>query len=206
MKMKILVFNSGGGSGFQELVENSKTGILQAEIVALVTNKAIYSCVERAKKLGIPVIVMNKFEEEDYKKIIDQFKPDFICLSGWLKLTKGLDPKKTINIHPGPIERFGGKGMFGHHVHDAVITAYKRGEVTESAVCMHFVTEEYDEGTVFFRYPILIRKEDTAETLGDRVNKIEHGWQSYITNLILNGDIYLNDDGTITVPKWYKFV
>jgi phosphoribosylglycinamide formyltransferase-1 len=91
--------------------------------------------------------------------------------------------------------------MYGHHVHEAVIKAFQEGKITASEVTMHFVNDEYDEGSVFFRYPVFIRSGDTAESLGNRVNKIEHGRQSYITNLVLKGDIALLPDGTLKVPE-----
>lgn len=206
---RLLVFNSGSGSGFQELVENSRTGVLQADIVGLVTNKASYSCNERAKKLGIPVVLMEAFEAEDYQALVKQFNADYVILSGWLIKTKGLDPRTTINIHPGPLPAFGGFKMYGHHVHEAVIQAYKLGKIIYSEVSMHFVTEEYDQGPVFFRYPVLIRPDDDADSLAARVNKIEHGWQSFVTNLVITGQIHW--DGvrpqSLVVPDFMrKFV
>lgn len=205
-KKKILVFNSGSGSGFQELVENSRTGVLNATIVGLVTNKDDYACIQRARRLGIPYVIMKSFDAEDYQEIIDRFTPDLVVLSGWLKLTKGLDPRTTINIHPGPLYGFGGKGMYGHHVHQEVISAYHEGILGKSEVCMHFVTDEYDLGPVFFRYPIILRPEDDAESLGARVNKIEHGWQSYVTNLVVQGEISWDGKNptSLIVPEHMK--
>ncbi|HRX63900.1 MAG TPA: formyltransferase family protein [Candidatus Absconditabacterales bacterium] len=186
-KKRLLVFNSGSGSGFQELVENSKTGVLDGHIVGLITNNKDYKCIERAKKLGIQYTIMTSFDAEDYQSMVGAYQADFVLLSGWLKLVKGLNPKTTINIHPGPLPKFGGKGMWGHHVHEAVMKAFKAGEITETAVTMHFVNEKFDDGPICFEYPILIRDDDTSEILAARVNKIEHGWQSFITNLIIKG-------------------
>ena len=164
-KKRILVFNSGSGSGFQEVVENSKTGVLNAEIVGLITNNEKYGCIQRAEKLGIPVYLM-KYPKDGknaapiYQEIMKHFNPDFIILSGWLKpvFASIFDPQTTINIHPGPLPKFGGKGMYGHYVHEAVIKAYKAGKITYTEVCIHFVTDEYDQGPVFFRYPVLIQQ------------------------------------------------
>jgi len=204
---RILVFNSGSGSGFQELVENSRTGALQADIVGLVTDKPTNKCLDRAMKLGITFAPpMTRFDAKDYVDLVKFFDADYVALSGWLKLTRGLDPRTTINIHPGPLPKFGGKGMYGHHVHQAVIEAYKRGEITHSAVTMHFVTEEYDKGPVFFRYPILIRPNDDADSLGTRVNKIEHGWQFFVTNLVVTGQIHWDGKNpqSLVVPELLK--
>jgi folate-dependent phosphoribosylglycinamide formyltransferase PurN len=73
---------------------------------------------------------------------------------------------------------------------------------------MHFVTDKYDRGPVFFRYPVLIRPDEMPESLGARVNKIEHTWQSFITNLVLNGEISWDgvDPKSLTVPSWYNFL
>jgi len=210
---KLLIFASGskdgGGSGFQELVENSRTGVLNAQIVAVVSNRESGGVKQKADKLGVPFIYFPEpWDQESYRKIVLLAGADFISLSGWLKRTIGLDTATTINIHPGLLPRFGGKGMYGHHVHEAVIEAYRKGEVKESAVSMHFVTEKYDEGPIFFKYPVLIRRNDTAETLGERVNKIEHGWQSYITNLVINGKISWDgkDPKSLKVPPGYPFL
>jgi folate-dependent phosphoribosylglycinamide formyltransferase PurN len=205
-KKKILVFNSGSGSGFQQLVENTKTGVLDAQIVGLITNNENYACIEKAKKMSIPYTVMTAFEQKDYQKLIDWFTPDLVALSGWLKLTKGLDPKTTINIHPGPLYDFGGKGMYGHHVHEAVMLAYHEGRITHSEVCMHFVTAAYDLGPVFFRYPVLIRPDDDADSLGSRVNVVEHGWQSYVTNLVVQGKISWDgkNPASLRMPEYMK--
>lgn len=209
---KIIVFASGskegGGSGFQELAENSRTGVLQAEIVAVVSNYAEGGVQKKAQKLGIPFEYLpNPRSAEQYRAIVKKYQAEWVALSGWLKLTKGLDPQKTINIHPGPLPKFGGDGMYGHYVHEAVIEAYKKGEIKESAVSMHFVTEKYDEGPIFFSYPVKVREDDTAESLGERVNKIEHSWQSFITNLVVHEQIKWDGKNprSLAVPDWYRF-
>jgi len=209
---KIIVFASGtkegGGSGFQELVENSHAGILNASIVAVVSNHANGGVKRRADNLGIPFVYFSgPWQDDQYVKIVQEYQPDLISLSGWLKTVKGLDPRKTINIHPGPLPRFGGAGMYGHHVHEAVIVAFRKGEIMSSAVTMHFVTEKYDEGPIFFQYPVLIREEDTLESLAERVNKIEHGWHSWVTNLVVHGQISWDgrNPETLIVPSWYNF-
>ena len=207
---KLLIFASGGkdpddgGSGFQELVENARAGVLEAEIVAVVSSHIHGGVRARADKLGIRFVYFPlPREAEDYQHIVTETQADFVALSGWLKMTKGLDPARTLNIHPGDAKRFGGPGMYGHFVHEAVMAAYAKGEVACSAVTMHFVTEKYDEGPVIFRYPVAIRRDDTPETLAKRVNKIEHAWQSYITNLVIRGDISWDgkNPSTLKVPR-----
>jgi phosphoribosylglycinamide formyltransferase-1 len=125
-------------------------------------------------------------------KIIGVYNPDLTCLSGWLFPVCDLETGKIINVHPGDTSVAGGPGKFGHHVHEAVMAAYDQGKVTESAISMHFVTVRYDEGPVFFRYPVAIRPEDTPESLATRVNEVEHAWQAYVTGLVLDGKIWYN--------------
>jgi len=208
-KPRILVFASGskegGGSGFQELVENSRTGVLEAEIIGVVSNILRGGVQRKSMNLKIPFYHMDKFAEQNYQRIMERLKPDYICLSGWLKFVRRLPVCRTINIHPGIPGRFGGKGMFSHHVHKAVIEAFKRGEITETAVTMHFVDNQYDHGPIFFQYPILIREDDTVDSLGKRVNKIEHAWQSYITNLVVHHYIRLEGQ-KVTVPENYPWL
>ncbi len=205
---KLLVFASGtkdgGGSGFQKLVESSRNGILDAEIVAVVSNHENGGVRQKAETLGVPFVYFPlPREAEDYQKIVADTQADFVALSGWLKLVKGLDPAKTINIHPGPLPRFGGPGMYSHYVHEAVIKAFNAGEIKHSAVTMHFVTEEYDKGPIIFRQPVEILAGDTPETLAERVNKVEHEWQPRITDLVIKGEISWDgkDPATLKIPS-----
>jgi len=192
MKKKIIIFASGsktgGGSGFANLVLASRKGILDAEIVKVVSNHENGGVREKADKLGIPFQhFAGEKTSENYREIVAD--ADFVALSGWLKMVKGLDPRTTINIHPGDTLKFGGAGMYGHFVHEAVMAAYHRGEVKNSAITMHFVTEEYDEGPVFFKMPVEILPNDTPETLAQRVLDVEHTFQPIATNDVVNGKI-----------------
>ncbi|MFZ2621319.1 MAG: formyltransferase family protein [Minisyncoccia bacterium] len=194
-KPKLIIFSSGtktgGGSGFENLVIASREGILDADIICVISNHQSGGVRERALRLGIPFVHFNgPFTKEKYQEITSG--ADFVTLSGWLKLVTGLDPKRTFNIHPGPLPKFGGPGMYGHHVHEAVMKAYHLGEITHSAVTMHFVTEEYDEGPVFFEMPVEILSDDTPETLAARVNMIEHKFQPIVTNDVIYGRIKWN--------------
>lgn len=197
---RLIIFASGtkdgGGSGFENLVNASRSGILNADIIAAVSNHQNGGVRERAERLGIKFIYFPKpWTAETYKEITKD--SDFAALSGWLKMVTGLSAKTTFNIHPGPLPRFGGDGMYGIHVHEAVIEAYKNGDpsvssgqrVTESAITMHFVTEGYDRGPVFFSHSVPIMPDDTVETLAKRANEAEHKWQPIVTNQVLSGEI-----------------
>lgn len=197
-KPRILVFASGtktgGGSGFEVMVRNTwgSLPILNAYIIGVISNHADGGVRRRADALGIPFEFWSgPFTADGYRSLVKKFEADYVMLSGWLKLVAGLDPERTINIHPGPLPRFGGPGMYGHHVHEAVLAAYRRGEITYSAVTMHFVDEVYDRGPVFFVLPVPICSGDTPEILGKRVNCVEHEVQSLVLHHVVHGHIRL---------------
>ena len=213
MKPRLIVFASGtetgGGSGFENLVAASQGGTLDAEIVAVVSNHANGGVRERADRLNVPFVHFPApWGSEDYRTIVSGFRPDHIALSGWLKMVSGLDPKITFNIHPGPLPRFGGPKMFGHHVHKAVLAAYRACTIRHSAVSMHFVTEEYDKGPVFFKMPVNVYSDDTVDAVGSRVNNVEHLWQPVITNLVVHGQISWDgqNPNSLRVPKDYQYL
>lgn len=211
MKKNLLVFASGdkegGGSGFQELAENSRTGVLDANVAAVVSNHEDGGVKARAEKLGIS---FEHFplprEAGHYQAFVRKYNADFTALSGWLKMVYGLDPAKTINIHPAllPVSA----GTYSHFAHEKMIEEYKAGRTMITAVTMHFVTEKYDDGPIFFQYPVLIRPDDTPETLRARTNKIEHAYQSWATNLVVQGQIWWDGKNreSLTVPDWYNFL
>ncbi|MSR71722.1 MAG: hypothetical protein EXS50_03660 [Candidatus Taylorbacteria bacterium] len=202
MKPKLLVFASGekdpkdgGGSGFKKLVEATLDGSLEAEIVAVVSNNPAGGVFEKARELKIPFVYFPlPREAADYQRIVRDTGAQFVALSGWMRLAKGLDPKTTFNIHPGPLPRFGGAGMWGHFVHEAVLEAFSKGEIDHTEVSMHFVTDpkskdDYDKGPVFYRASVSLFKGDTAITIAKRTNEIEHKIQPLITNLVVSGQI-----------------
>ena len=172
---RLIIFSSGtkegGGSGFEKLVSAIGKGVLQADIIAVVSNHEYGGVRERADRLGIPFEFFSKpYTSLSYFTILKKYNTQWIALSGWLKLipmknkkegVEGLDPSRTLNIHPGPLPAFGGPGMYGHHVHEAVINAYERGEISESAVTMHFVTYKYDEGPIILRKQVTMEENDT---------------------------------------------
>ena len=194
----ILVFASGtktgGGSGFETMVRASRLRppILDADICAVITNHFEGGVWHKAKALGIHAEYWGgPYLAEGYQNFVNYFNADYVMLSGWLKLVSGLDPARTINIHPGPLPRFGGPKLYGHYVHEAVMAAYRRGEITHSAVTMHFVDAVYDRGPIFFALPIPIEPGDTPETLAAKVNRAEHEWQPRVLNYVVHGQVRL---------------
>lgn len=193
---KLIIFASGtkegGGSGFENLV---KSPDLDAEIVAVVSNHERGGVRARAEMLGIPFVYFpGPYDAEHYQKIVADSGAEWVALSGWLRIVKGLDPAKTFNVHPALLSqlggRFGGHGMYGHRIHEAVKEALDAGEITESGFTMHFVTGEIDRGPAFFEHRVPLEKGMNADEIAAAVNRAEHEWQPKVTNAVVHGEIY----------------
>jgi len=211
-KPKLIIFASGtaegGGSGFENLVAASKSGILDADIVAVVSNHVHGGVRERAERLGIQFLQFaGPYDADGYASVLQKTNIEknelWVALSGWFKLVHGLDPQKTFNIHPALLSqlggRFGGKGMYGKRIHEAVKAALDAGEITESGFTMHFVTDEMDRGPAFFEHRIALRQGMSAEEIAKAVNEAERQWQPKITNMVVHGEIRWDgkDAGTL---------
>lgn len=217
-KPRLIIFASGtkdgGGSGFEYLVKARNSGVLDAEIRAVVSNHLDGGVRKRALDFAIPFWHFPApWDSENYQRIMREIGGEWVALSGWLKLVVGLDPRKTFNIHPALLSQlggcFGGPGMYGHHVHEAVKRALDAGKITESGFTMHFVTDEYDRGPAFAE----VRTESlppwmTAEDIGARVNVLEHEWQPKLTNMVVHGEISWDgiDPRSLRVPKDFTFL
>jgi len=226
---RLVVFASGtrngGGSGFENLVNASSTGVLDADIVGVVSNHAEGGVHEKAKRLGIPFIFFpGPYTAEEYRDVVWRIfhspgllKPEkgqsggeWVALSGWLKLVQGLDPQCTFNIHPALLSQFGGKfggeGMWGKHVHEAVKNALDAGLITESGISMHFVTDEYDRGPVFFEHRVPLQKGMTVDQVAEAVHQAELEWQPKMTNKVVHGEISWDgkNSNSLVVPREFK--
>lgn len=218
MRPRLIIFASGtkdgGGSGFENVVNATKRGELDADIVAVVSNHEHGGVRTRAERLGTPFIHFDPSPHSNilqnvrmsYQAVVEQSGAEWVALSGWLKKVEGLDPARTFNIHPALLSfdngRFGGPGLFGHHVHEAVKSALDAGEISESGVTMHFVTEEYDRGPIFFERRVPLERGMSVDEIASRVNKAEHEWQPRITNMIVHGEIRWDgtDPRSLVVP------
>ena len=176
MPIKIAIFASGSGSNAENIANYySKSSVFEFPLI--ISNKADAYVHERAKKLQIPSFT---FSREDFlagDKIITFLKDhdiEYIVLAGFLlKIPASLVeayPNKIINIHPALLPKYGGKGMYGQHVHQAVVDA---GE-TESGITIHYVNGNYDEGNVIFQAKCPVLPTDTADTIAQKVHALEY--------------------------------
>lgn len=175
------VLCSGGGSNLQVLLDRSASGELPGRPAWVVSNNRDAMALERARKAGVPALhVSTRTEGSDdgvgrrLVELIDEHDVRVLVLAGYMRVLSPLVlrrlPGRILNIHPALLPAFGGKGMYGHHVHEAVIA---RG-VQWSGVTIHLVTEHYDEGPILRQRVVAVRPHDTAESLGARVLRLEH--------------------------------
>jgi phosphoribosylglycinamide formyltransferase-1 len=142
-----------------------------------VTNSPKAGVLDLAKTHGIPTHVTNRqefYSEHSIKPQLQQHQVDFIALAGFLWLLPEVllhaYPAKIVNIHPALLPKYGGKGMYGHHVHQAVKAAGER----ESGITIHYVDEQYDNGAPIFQARVALEADDDAETIGRKVLALEH--------------------------------
>lgn len=196
--MNITVFASHGGSDMQAIIDGCKAGKINATVVAMITNNEDSMAYERAKKEGIDRYYLSHKEipeaeelEKRMLEVLESHQTDMIFLAGYMrKLGDSILHKyknRVFNIHPALLPKYGGKGMYGIHVHEAVIAA---GEKV-SGVTIHRVNEQYDSGDIVAQTEVPVVDGDTAETLAARVLKREHEFLVEIISEIADGKISL---------------
>ncbi len=189
---KLAVFISGTGTNLQALIDARKKGKLTAEIALVVSSSPQTGGLSRAKNADIPTFI---FEEKKYPSqpvattaLLDKLKEhmiDYIANAGYLKLIApeiiAAYPDKIINIHPALLPKYGGKGMYGIRVHEAVIAAHEK----ESGVTFHLVDEKYDHGRILKQIKVPVYEDDTPELLQQRILKEEHKHYPIVINNLI---------------------
>lgn len=184
---RIAIFASGTGSNAKNIIQYFGTNP-EVTVVAVLTNNPKAKVLDAAAELGVATLVFTR--EEFYKTHkINQFlgdqHVDLIVLAGFLWLVPQHlvhdYPRRIINIHPALLPKFGGKGMFGNHVHEAV----KASGAEESGITIHFVNEKYDEGDILFQTTCKVSKEDTPETIAAKVHQLEYEYYPKVIEQLL---------------------
>ncbi len=184
---KIVLFASGNGSNAEAIIRYFENQSI-ATVVAVFSNKPEAKVLERAKNHGIPSFVFTKTQlQETY--VLDQLQllqPDLIVLAGFLLQFPTTILKvfpNVINIHPALLPKYGGKGMYGMHVHQAVLDHKE----IETGITIHYVNEQYDEGEFIFQKAVNIEACKTAEAIAQKVHELEHQYfPEVIGKLITN--------------------
>jgi phosphoribosylglycinamide formyltransferase 1 len=188
------VFASGGGSNFQSLIDRKKSGELTVDLSLLIVNNSGAGAVKRAEDNGIPVVhcAPSHFESEtqyarELEANLDKYRIEYILLAGYMKKLPSVIVtrfrNRILNIHPGLLPAFGGKGMYGKRVHQAVLDFGAK----ISGITIHFVDEEYDHGPVIFQDVIPVKDDDNADSLASRVLQLEHASYWRVADAVCNG-------------------
>ena len=188
--LKIAVLASGSGSNAQSLVEHFADSTW-GRVEIIVTNNAHAGVIERAERLNISTLIFDpKTESEAVLKRLDE-EIDIILLAGYLKMIPASWTRcfqgRMLNIHPALLPKFGGKGMYGKHVHQAVSAA---GE-TETGITIHMVNEQYDEGAIIAQFKTEIEPGEDANSIEEKVRALELEYygpvvEAWIENLSLS--------------------
>ena len=180
----VAIFASGSGTNAQNLIEYFNYGKNRSNKISPDTKVEVVICnkpgayvLTRAEKLGVPTAVLNKEEltnsTERLFELLKQYSIDYIILAGYLlKIPAELIemyPDKIINIHPALLPAYGGKGMYGHHVHEAVVAAKEK----ESGITIHLVDEKYDNGKILFQAKCSIDPTDTPDDVAEKIHHLE---------------------------------
>lgn len=151
-------------------------GRVDAEIVAVICHRSNSPALGRAQELGLPFFVVPTGEDYGIRltALLREHGVDLVCLAGYMRLLPGEVlaeyPRAVLNIHPALLPEFGGKGMYGLHVHEAVLAS----GVAETGCTVHYVTEHYDEGEILLQKKCPVQPNDTPESLAARVLQCEH--------------------------------
>jgi len=173
---RIAIFASGAGTNAKKIIEHFRNSSL-ANVSLILSNKSDAGVLNIARKENIPSIIIEKeqfFRGNGYVDELLERKIDFIVLAGFLwKIPQALlkrYPQRIINIHPALLPKYGGKGMYGQHVHEVVIGSKE----TESGITIHYVDENYDNGDVILQVRCPVLENDTPELLAERIHALEY--------------------------------
>lgn len=175
---RLAIFASGGGTNMEAIAqyfqENRSNNI---SIACVITDQKEAFVRERAKRLDIPCqyLTREQLNDPDFLlPLLNEYRVDTIILAGYLRLIPPFllqaFPQKIVNIHPALLPKFGGKGMYGMRVHEAV----KRSEEHETGITIHVIDEEYDKGSILFQASVEIDSEDSPEDIANKVHQLEH--------------------------------
>ena len=172
---KIVLFASGSGSNVENIIRYFQESP-SIEVAFVFTNKQEAGVLERCKRLGVPAAYLNKMalDSPAFLEMLKNLNPNLIVLAGYLQKIKAdwvtAFSGRIINIHPALLPNYGGKGMYGMNVHQAVIQAKEK----ESGISIHYVNEHYDQGALIAQYTVSVDAQDTPEQLAQKVQALEH--------------------------------
>ncbi len=187
-KKRIAIFASGSGSNAEKIAEYFKNHPT-IEVSLILSNNPQAGVIARARKFQIPVVLFDRktfYETDKITELLQNQHIDVVVLAGFMMLIPDemvkAFPQKMVNIHPALLPKYGGKGMYGHFVHEAVVAAKE----TESGITIHYVNERYDEGAIIFQTSCPVVSADTPEDVAQKVQVLEHKHYPEVIEKTLN--------------------
>ena len=175
-KPGIVIFASGSGTNAVKLIEHASLNNTY-RVLSVFSNKKNAPVLEKAQTRNIPTTTFTKeafYENDTVKSQLEQLKPELIVLAGfmWIFPQDILEefPQRVVNIHPALLPKYGGKGMYGDHVHKAVL----ENNEERSGISIHYVNENYDEGRIIAQYETRIAEDETLDSLKQKIHQLEH--------------------------------
>lgn len=176
MMKNIAIFASGNGTNAEQLVHHFAHHA-KARVALILTNRSSAFVLQRAERLGVPAYFFHKEQWAEGTEIIEilrRYEIDFVVLAGFLARVPDCVlqrfPQRMVNIHPSLLPKFGGKGMYGDRVHQAVLDAGEK----ESGITIHYTNQHYDEGAIICQERCPVLPDDTFDTLAARVHQLEY--------------------------------
>lgn len=187
MRSRIAVLASGGGSNLQAILDyfKSRGEARSADIAVVISDRSGAFALERAANSDVEALVILHNEPSALDEALRSREIDIVVLAGYLRRLPAVVIEhfrnRIVNVHPGPLPRFGGAGMYGEKVHTAVLEAGLR----ETAVTVHLVDEEYDRGAALAQWPVPVLEGDTPQSLAQRVLEVEHILYPRVIDLVI---------------------
>ena len=205
--MRLAVFVSGGGSNFQAILDAVSDGRLPARVVLCLASRSGIGALERAERSGVPARVLGTPKDDQEavaKEMLDHLAAhdaDFVALAGFMRhvppeVVRAF-PGRMLNVHPALLPSFGGTGMYGRRVHEAVIAS----GVRFSGATVHVVDDGYDTGPIVLQGVVPVRQDDTPESLAARVLEVEHHLYPEALSLFARGRARVIDHRVVIEPE-----
>ena len=212
MTARVAVLASGGGTNLQAILDylDAQHGAPAMAVALVASDRAAAGALERARRHGVPAMALDAGQRGDgMAAILESHAIDYIALAGYLRVVPVAVTRqwrgRIVNVHPSLLPSFGGAGMYGIRVHQAVIAA----GVRVTGVTVHFVDEEYDRGPIIAQSPVPVLPGDTPETLAQRVLSVEHTLYPIALDAVARGRVTLGADGRVdglaSVPELVTF-
>jgi phosphoribosylglycinamide formyltransferase-1 len=204
---RLAVLASGGGSNLQAIIDHLERlgAAAPATIALVVSDRENAGALDRARRRGIAAEHLPREREQELLTLLERARVTHVALAGYLRLIPADVVARyrghMVNVHPALLPAFGGPGMYGRRVHEAVIAS----GVRVSGPTVHLVDERYDEGAIVAQWPVPVRDGDTADTLAERVLAVEHRIYPPCVAALCAGELRLEPDGHVSGAPHYLF-